>query len=141
MKEWKKRIMGAQSLDDLCETLNKAEESYESETENDNFQSYTGLSGKDWSNLPVFGPDEWALPQGVYSWDIQGNVLVHDGNQWQIIPLQDVQPVFYSGFDVAVEWEEDIRAWLVHGSSGEILGKYDTPWAALHAFERAVPDD
>ena len=105
MKEWKKRIMGAQSLDDLCETLNKAEESYESETDNDNFQSYTGLSGKDWSNLPVFGPYEWALPQGgLVLGTFRGNVLVH-------------------------------------GSSGEILGKYDTPWAALHAFERAVPDD
>jgi len=141
MTEWKKRIMCAQSLDDLGAILNEAVMACESGPGTDDFQSITGLSGKDWTNLPVFGPDDWGLPQGVYSWDVRGNVLVHDNDRWLVIPLQEVQPVFYSGFDVAVEWDEDQSAWIVHGPNGKIVGQHDTPWEALRAFERAVPQD
>ncbi len=141
MTEWKKRIMQAQSLDDLGAILNEAVEACDSGPDTDGFHASTGLSRKDWTNLPVFGPDEWGLPQGVYSWDVRGNVLVHDDNRWLIIPLQEVQPVFYSGFDVAVEWDEDRQAWIVHDLHGEIVGQHDTPWEALRAFEGAVPQD
>ena len=127
--------MGALSLDALCAILNEAVEAFESDEEADDFQSFTGLSGKDWANLPLFGPDEWGLPEGVHSWDVRGNVLVNFENRWQIIPLQEVQPVFYSGFDVAVEWEEDQCAWLVRGANGAVVGQHDTPWAALRAYE------
>jgi hypothetical protein len=139
MKGWKERIWGAQSLDDLCVVLNEAADAFELEVSSDDFQSFTGLSAKDWTKLPLFGPDEWGLPEGVHSWDLRGNVLVHDNYRWQIIPLQDVQPVFYSGFDVAVEWEEDQDAWLVRGLNGEVVGQHDTPWDALQAYERLVP--
>ncbi|MFH1114440.1 MAG: hypothetical protein V1792_11010 [Pseudomonadota bacterium] len=141
MTEWKKRIMRAQSLDDLCAILNEAVTACESGPSTADFQSITGLSGKDWTNLPVFGPDEWGVPQGVYSWDVRGNVLVHDDNQWLIVPFQEVQPVFYSGFDVAVEWDEDQSAWLVHGPNRDVVGQHDTPWEALRAFERGLPRD
>jgi hypothetical protein len=138
IKDWKKGIMGAQSLDDLCEILNEAMAAFESDGEAEDFQSFTGLAAKDWSNLPLFGPDEWELPDGVRSWDFRGNVLVNFENRWQIIPLQDVQPVFYSGFDVAVEWEEDQSAWVVRGAKGEVIGQHDDPWAALRAYEQAA---
>ncbi len=130
--------MGAQSLDDLCETLNEAVKAYESDRDAQDFQSFTGLAGMDWTKLPLFGPDDWGLPKGVYSWDARGKVLVYDKERWWIIPLQEVQPVFYSGFNVAVEWDEDRDAWLVRGRNGDVVGEYDTPWAALKAFERAV---
>jgi hypothetical protein len=141
MTEWKNRIMQAQSLDDLGAILNEAVEACESGPGTDDFQSSTGLSRKEWTHLPVFGPIEWDVPQGVYSWDVRGNVLVHDNNRWLIIPLYEVQPVFYWGFNVAVEWEEDRQAWIVYDPHGEIVGQHDTPWEALRAFERAVPQD
>ena len=141
MTEWKNRIMQAQSLDELGQILNEAVMTCEFGPGTNEFQSTIGWSRKEWTNLPVFGPNEWGLPQGVYSWDVRGNVLVHDDNHWLIIPLHELQPVFYSGFDVAVEWDEDLSAWIVHGPNGEIVGQHDTPWEALRAFERAVPQD
>lgn|GEM_PF-4687000 len=139
--DWKKEILGAQSLDDLCKTLNQAVGAYESNGDAESFQSFIGLSGTDWTKLPLFGPDDWGLPQGVYSWDARGNVLVRDNNVWQVVPLQEIQPLFYSGFDVAVEWDEDRDAWIVHGPHGQIAGQYDTPWEALRAFERPTSQE
>ena len=120
--------MQAQSLDDLGAILNQAVEACESGPGTNDFQSSIGLSKKEWTRLPVFGPDEWGLPEGVYSWDVQGNVLVHDNSRWLIVPLYEVQPVFYSGFSVAVEWDDDQSAWIVHGPNGEIAGQHGTPW-------------
>ena len=103
MTAWKNRIMQAQSLDELGTILNEAVVACESGPGTNEFQSSIGLSRKEWTHVPVFGPDEWGLPEGVYSWDVQGNVLVHDNSRWLIVPLYEVQPVFYSGFNVAVE--------------------------------------
>jgi hypothetical protein len=85
--DWKERIMGATSLDELCEAINQAVEEVGPGAEQVGIH-WTGTCGmreNDLSSLPTFGGPEPDTTCGIFSWDSTRLMVPGNGGHFELI--------------------------------------------------------